>query len=146
MFLWGDKYLGIIESYLKHDDIFELFSPNKGKDEVFLQNNRAINYLAYFVDNYMCGVVVCENRSNCYVNFHPYMHKVHRANKFKMMAEFEELISSKGVTKMTAEFPCFYDNLKKYAEELGMSLIGVNEKSYNYKGQIFDQYIYGKVI
>lgn len=146
MFVSGKKFNPLIEDYLKHEDVFDLLEPNIKKDRYKVVDTENVDFLGYIKDGIINGVIIVESRSNAYVNFHPYMQKKHRKLKRLMIDDFELFIARKGIKKLTVEFPCFYLNLKRFAEDCGYNLIGVNDKSYNYKGDIVDQYIYGKVI
>lgn len=142
----SDGNMELVENYLKHDDIFHLIEPNKAKDDFKPENSQNIKYFIYALNGDINGIIVCEYRANWYVNFHPYMQKKHRGCKHDMISCFEQLARNMGIKKLTVEFPCMYENLKNFAEECGYKMIGINDMSYNYKGSIIDQYIYGKVI
>jgi len=149
MFIFANKdNINFFEEYILHDDVYGLFEPNTKKEDFKLFTTPSLFILGYTIgEDNLNGVLVCEIRSNYYINFHFLMHKKHRENKYNMMRDFESFIKQNfDVRKLTCEFPAIYDNLKFAIEKAGYNFQGLNEKSYNLHGKILDQLIYGKVL
>ena len=134
-----------LELYMKNEEVFTLYCPEGDRESWNLETTKNSFWLGYYVSNKLKGVMFIEQRPNAYLMLHPYMLKKYREYKFKMIKLFEKWTKEKTSNgKIVVEFPSFYDNLTKFAEECGYKLMCINTKSYLLGSVFYDSLMYGK--
>lgn len=136
-----------IENYIKHKDIFWLFSMDTDPDDWKLDNSIYNFWIGFYRNKQIKGAIRVERRPNAYLQFHPYMHPKDREYKFKMIEIFEQWVRTKTeIGKLVVEFPTFFGNLEKFAIACGYIQQGYNTRAFKLGTKYYDTIQYGKEV
>lgn len=137
----------VIRSIMSHPDIYDRIAEDGTPErQDFIPDMISFAYLAGVVNAEPIGVFVLHPVNGvtweCHVQVLPEYRKDY-AHEFgeKCVEYCWEL----GVSKLVAQIPFLYPNVKDFALRQGFELEGINRKSYLKNGQLYDQWYLGRV-
>ncbi len=136
-----------IKSVFTHPDIWATIAEDNQIVDDFRVDFDSELYMAVYADTQLIGFYAFAVKSGAELDIHaqilPEHRKKHALASGKAILEWFYRDAPTRFVKLTAQVPFKYPNVKDFCLAVGMSIEGINRKSYRKNGEIFDQWHLG---